>query len=100
MSNCMDGMTSIGSPCDLMDSAFNIIDPWDMFQNLSEPCDMVRVLVEFELVDICENPEELEMEGRRGRRMALCWVCSTAGCGTAAMCWSSSGMGSGSANMG
>ncbi len=83
-----------------MDSAVDIVDPCDILENLSDPCDTVRVLVVPDVVDICENPEELEVEGRRGGRMALGWVCAMAGCCTGTMCWSSSGMGSGSANIG
>ena len=94
----MGGMTSIGSPCDLMDSAVDTVDPCDMLENLSEPCDMVRI-VSPELVDICENPDELEVDGKRGGRIALYWVCAIAGCCTCGMCWSSSGIGSGRASI-
>jgi hypothetical protein len=95
----MDGMTSIGSPCDLMDSAFDMVDPCDILENLSDPWDMVRVLVSLEFVDICENPDELDTEGTRGGRIALYWLCAIAGCCTGTMCWSSSGIGSGRANI-
>ncbi len=61
---------------------------------------MVRVSDVPDVVDICENPEELEIEGMRGGSIALGWECAMAGCCTGSMFWSSSRMGCGSANMG
>jgi hypothetical protein len=100
LSKGIGGTTSIGSPCDLMDSAADNVDPCDMLENLSEPTDMVRVSEVPDVVDICKKPEELEIEGMRGGRIALGMECAMAGCCTGSMCWSSSGMGSGSTNMG
>jgi hypothetical protein len=70
--NGIGGMTSIGSPCDLMDSAVDIVDPCDILENMSEPCNIVRVLVVPDVVDICENPEELEEGQKDSSWLGMC----------------------------